>query len=88
MRAVRTLRYAVIDVETTGLDPAVDQVVSIAVVPVDDGMIQIDQARHIYVNPGIGIPLETTILHGISDSDVVDADDLRTVLGQLSPVLR
>jgi DNA polymerase-3 subunit epsilon len=60
---------AVIDTETTGKDPARgDRVIEIAVVCFDDGVVT---KRHsALIDPGIPIPAELTLVHGISDADV------------------
>lgn len=80
-------RYAVIDTETTGLDPCLDAVVSVAVVPVDDGVLQRNLARQILVDPRMPIPAEAFAVHGIRDEDVRGAADLATAIDQLRPLL-
>ncbi len=64
------MKFAVIDVETTGLDPAVDRVVEIAAVTVEnDNIVSNYQAL---VNPGIRIPATASAIHHITDQDVRD----------------
>jgi DNA polymerase III epsilon subunit family exonuclease len=64
--------YAIVDVETTGTDPAVDEIVSLAVVRLDpDGA---ETARFAtLVRPSRPIPPEATAVHGITDEDVAHA---------------
>lgn len=55
------------DLETTGIDPARDRIVSIGL---------IDEAAREYslvVNPGVPIPEKASAVHGIRDEDVVGA---------------
>lgn len=70
---LRGLPLAVIDVETTGLDPAVDQVVSVAVAHLEIGESAPRLAFSSLVNPGRPIPPDATRIHGITDADVADA---------------
>jgi len=64
--------YAVFDCETTGTDPGVDEIVSLAVVRLDaDGVETVRFAR--LVRPSCPIPAEATAVHGIGDEDVMEA---------------
>ena len=64
--------YAVFDCETTGTDPAVDEIVSLAVVRLDADGVETDRYVSL-VHPSRPIPAEATVVHGISDEDVADA---------------
>ena len=76
--------FIVFDLETTGLNPASEEITEIAAVRVVEGEIrdsfQTDGAIHdafqTYVNPHKPIPAEITELTGISDETVADAPDL------------
>lgn len=62
---------AVIDLESTGTDPATDRVVEVAVLTVaPDGTEELFATR---VNPGRPIPAAATAVHDIGDVDVRDA---------------
>lgn len=63
--------WLAIDVETTGLDPKRDRVVSLAVARREPSK-RSARVRQWIVNPGIPIPEEVTAIHGISDADVAD----------------
>ncbi|MDR0382008.1 MAG: 3'-5' exonuclease [Oscillospiraceae bacterium] len=58
-------RYCVIDFETTGLDPAVSEVIEYAAVRVCDGEIGLHLAS--LCRPEAPIPYEATRVHGITD---------------------
>lgn len=66
--------FIVFDLETTGLNPASEEITEIAAVRVTDGAIH--DAFQTYVNPHKPIPEEITKLTGISDETVADAPDL------------
>jgi DNA polymerase III epsilon subunit-like protein len=73
--------FAVIDVETTGLDPKVDRVVEVACVRVSAGMV-IDRFSSL-VDPQRPIPARASAIHGIFDCDVAGAPTLE----RLEPLL-
>jgi len=67
------------DLETTGTDVAKDRIVEIAIVKVmPDGQVntwpaQLGKEHRLLINPGIPIPLEASMVHGIYDADVTNA---------------
>jgi len=66
-----------LDLETTGTDVAKDRIVEIAFVKVfpDQSVETIPEFRDtkFIINPGISIPLESSLVHGIYDADVKNA---------------
>lgn len=78
--------YAVFDCETTGTDPGVDEIVSLAVVRLDaDGVETARFAR--LVRPSRPIPAEATAVHGIGDEDVMEAPQFAEIADELLGVL-
>ena len=59
-----------VDLETTGLNTAQDHVLQIGMIIPNEPA----SAHQVLVNPGTPIPAASTAIHGISDSDVQDAD--------------
>ncbi len=60
---------AVLDVQSTGLDPSTARIVKLAVFRVDpDGS---EHVKSVLVNPEISIPPGSTQVHGVSDLDVM-----------------
>ncbi len=72
---VGDLRLLALDIETTGLDPAKDEILSVGFVPVDGTTIRLSGAEHILVRPngksGVG---DSAVLHGLTD-DVVNGGE-------------
>lgn len=68
------------DVETTGLDPARDGLVSIGLVPMDLQRIHASQARHWILRPRAALADRSVTLHGITHTRVRQAPDLLDVL--------
>lgn len=59
------------DIESTGLNVAVDRIVEIALMKIHPDQVQ---EKKVYrFNPGIPIPEEVTAIHGITNEDVADA---------------
>lgn len=76
---LRDLVYVVFDCETTGLDPAVDEVVQLGAVRVVNGKVVPGEVFETLVNPGIPIPKRSTDVHGISDAMVTGAPEFGEV---------
>ena len=68
---VQLQRFAVVDIETTGLDPATETIIEIASVIVSENRIVGELS--LLLNPGIPIPAVTSKIHGLYDDDVVSA---------------
>lgn len=72
---------ALFDIEATGLDVINDRIVEIAVLKIlPDGKREEFCRR---INPGIPIPLEASLIHGIYDKDVLNEPELKAVLPEL-----
>jgi DNA polymerase III epsilon subunit-like protein len=77
-------RFAVIDLETTGLDPSTDRVLEIAVVALDVtpwGGTTVTERWHTLVHPDT--PVRATHIHGITDDMVTAAPGFPTVVTEL-----
>jgi DNA polymerase III epsilon subunit-like protein len=85
LETLRTGTFIALDLETTGLDPARDAVVSAAALPFVDGQPVPGYAT--LVNPGRPIPAASTFIHGITDADVAGAPSLDDALPHLESVL-
>lgn len=84
---LRELSFAVLDLESTGFAPDRDEVIALAVVPVEGGTVLADRVRHHLVNPHREVPPEIETLTGITGEAVARAPDLFTVLRLVLPDL-
>lgn len=83
-----TRRIAIVDTETTGTDPQLDEIIDIAViiVEVDEAgqIVRIDGVGQALRDPGMPIPAVISQLTGITDDDVrgrtIDLDRLERLL--------
>ena len=86
MDITRPLEICAIDVETTGLNPENDRIISVGLVraTIDVNEKHIDaKTLQVIVNPGIPIPLEASKIHGIYDRDVKNEAPFEEVAQQV-----
>ncbi len=76
---------ACIDLETTGINISKDKIIEICIAKAHvDGTVEVKTKR---LNPGIPIPLESSMIHGIYDADVADMPAFKQVAKSLSDFL-
>ncbi|MDO6561947.1 3'-5' exonuclease [Amphritea sp. 1_MG-2023] len=69
-----------LDFETTGLDPAHDEIISIGLVPFDWQRIRLSESRYWLLKPNRGLTETSVPFHGITHSQLDDAPDLMHIL--------
>lgn len=77
---------AIFDLETTGVNVTLDRIIEIAIIKLNpDGS---EEQFYRRCNPGIPIPLESSMIHGIYDNDIADegafhalADEIAAFIG-------
>ncbi|MBC7892379.1 MAG: 3'-5' exonuclease, partial [Sphingobacteriaceae bacterium] len=87
MRHTLNLRkpLAFFDLETTGVNVARDRIVEISIAKaLPDGEVTVKTKR---INPGVPIPLEVSLVHGIYDADVADAPSFKAVARSMAQFL-
>lgn len=76
---------AFFDLETTGVNVATDRIVEISILKaMPDGTEEIKTMR---INPGIPIPLESSLIHGIYDEDIKHAPTFKQAGKELARFL-
>lgn len=83
----REVDFTVIDLETTGLDPASDEIISFATVTVSGGRITLADAVYELVRPNRMPASDTIRIHGLREADLIDAPPLEEVLNRLLATL-
>jgi DNA polymerase III subunit epsilon len=83
----RAAEFCVIDLETTGLDPAVDEIVSFAALQVADGRLRLSDARYVLVRPRRMPEGPSIRIHGLRSGDLVAEPPLSAVLDELLEAL-
>jgi len=69
-----------VDLETTGLDPKRDEIISFASVPIEDGRVIVGGVRTAVIRPERMPEAETIRIHGLRPADLVNAPALPEVL--------
>jgi DNA polymerase III epsilon subunit family exonuclease len=82
-QALVELVFTVVDIETTGLEPGRDRIVSLACARVRQGVVRPGEILDALVNPGRPIPPASTRIHGVTDDMVAKA----LTIDQILPVV-
>lgn len=81
MQLKLTKPLAFFDLETTGVNVASDRIVEISILKImPDGSKQVKTKR---INPTIPIPIESSLIHGIYDADVISAPTFKEIAKSL-----
>jgi DNA polymerase-3 subunit epsilon len=83
----REVRFTVVDLETTGLDPTSDEIISFAAVTVSDGKVRLDDVRYELVRPRRMPDADTIRIHGLRETDLAGAPELDEVIEELCGAL-
>lgn len=83
----REVQFTVIDLETTGLDPGSDEIISFATVTVARGRVTLADAHYELVRPNRMPAADTIRIHGLREADLVDAAPLSDRMDQLLAAL-
>jgi len=82
-RDYRDVEYVAVDLETTGLNPQMDQILSIGWVVVTGNRIRLATAQHRLVKVDGAIPAESAVIHQITDDEAAAGLALAGVLPEL-----
>jgi DNA polymerase-3 subunit epsilon len=77
-------RWVAIDVETTGLDPSSDSLLSIGAVAIHGLMIEPSDSFEAWIRPSEAPTRDNILVHGIGLEAQTGGERLETVLGQLA----
>jgi DNA polymerase III subunit epsilon len=83
----RDAGFCVVDLETTGLEPRQDEIVSFAAIPVDGGRVRPGGLVSRIVRPRRMPGAETIRIHGLRPTDLEEAPALADVLDELLAAL-
>ena len=72
-----------LDFEASGLDPEKDRLVSAGYVVMHNGVIDLSTATHVLIRSDRSLNEESVVIHGITDDDVSDGDEMEEVIGDI-----
>jgi DNA polymerase III subunit epsilon len=84
----REARFIAIDVETTGLDPRGDEVISFAGIPIESARIITAEAVHGLVRPHVASTGASAEIHGLRDHELTGAPEAPEALMPLAALIR
>ncbi len=83
----READFCVVDIETTGLDPAEHEIVSFAALHIAGGRLRLDDALYQLVRPQRTPGRETIVIHGLRSAELADAPAFAEALDGLLEAL-
>src|SRR5580693_1542515 len=73
---------AFFDIESTGTNVGLDRIVELSVIKLNpDGTEEVKTWR---INPGMPIPIESSMVHGIYDKDIKDEPEFKTLASSIA----
>lgn len=84
---ISTVPLVALDLETTGLNPQKDAIVSLGLIPLDIHRIQCGQARYWVVNPGGELSSRSVVIHGITHAEIADSPDFMQIIPPLLQII-
>ena len=75
------------DLEMTGLDPLQDQILSIGLVPIENGVIPLGEAQQklVQIKGSVG---QSATIHGILDNHLIQAVSIEEAMARVAPRYR
>ena len=86
-RPWREVELLVVDLETTGLDPRRDEILSFGAVTVAQGRIPVGAAVYGLARPQRPVPPSSTVVHALRDADLAGAPPLSAAMERLAGLL-
>jgi DNA polymerase-3 subunit epsilon len=83
----READFCVVDIETTGLDPAEHEIISFAALHIASGRLHLDDPLYQLVRPRRMPGRQTIVIHGLRSAELVDAPSFAEALGGLLEAL-
>ncbi len=79
---ISSIRFVVLDTELTSLDRKTNRLLSVGAIKMDGAKILVGDQFYNVVNPGVGVPASTVVIHGLRPNDVQGAEPTAKVLNE------
>jgi DNA polymerase-3 subunit epsilon len=86
--ALGSVRFVVVDTELTSLDKRTNRLLSLGAVAMDGNRIRLGEEFYRVVNPGVEIPAESILIHGLRPADIAAGESPELVLSDFRDFLR
>jgi len=83
----RQITYLAMDLETTGLDPKQDHILSIGSVDIKGDTIDLSSARHRIVSTSQTLQEASVVIHALTDDRIAEGDAITLVLTEVLQIL-
>lgn len=80
--------FVVLDTELTSLDARTNRLLSVGAVAMQGSKIKFGEEFYRVVNPGVEIPADSILVHGLRPADIAEGECTQTVLRDLREFLR
>ena len=80
---IEDIEFLAMDFETTGLDPAKDDIISIGIVPFQLNRVYLSQSFQWTISPRKQLNESSVVIHGITHSDLEKAPDMSEIIDAL-----
>lgn len=78
--SLESLRYVVVDTELTSLEHRTNRLLSVGAIAMHGASILLGEQLYRIVNPRVGIPVESIVIHQLREQDVEAAGDMANAL--------
>lgn len=86
--SVEEVRFVVLDTELTSLDKRTNRLLSVGAVAMQGSRIKLGEEFYRVVNPGVDIPADSILVHGLRPADIEAGDTTEDVLHGLREFLK
>ncbi|HEU5400399.1 MAG TPA: 3'-5' exonuclease [Terriglobales bacterium] len=83
-----TVRFVVLDTELTSLDKRTNRLLSVGAIGMQGSKIRMGEEFYRVVNPGVEIPADSILVHGLRPADVTQGDATDAALRDLREFIR
>lgn len=85
---LRSQRFVVVDTELTSLDKRTNRLLSLGALAMEGSRIRLGEEFYRVVNPGVEIPADSILIHGLRPADVASGEPPEKVLAEFHAFLR